>query len=390
MSNDIEVKIESNIFKYLSENLNKAIEEIKSLYSIIIKKTAAGVNNKNYIVQIYNKKNNSLFNTLFYKHFQGTCSLADRNLEADIVKYLGEKNIGPKLLKYDKEEKSYRIDEFVNNGRNVLIEEHLQYDIINKVFKILSQYLLFDDFYKYKIDNTNIVIESINNSKVVNDKINFISIILSYSEQSKIAYNKFCDDVNEYYKNNPETSIMSIEGTDIKQDMNEIKDYINNFKEIFINLIKNKNYFLCMNHNDVHRLNLLIDNNKKLYLIDNENIMLNFIGFDAVLYLCLCVFNVLPCYAFNEHLLDLDKFYNYYLEYYDMIKGKLEKYENKYDFKYLKTKEYFFFLVKIISIYGIIFCSANVNFQKEYLDKSCYNYSRHVHDRYKIYNMDNK
>ena len=66
MSNDIEVKIENNIFKYLSENLNKTIEEIKSLYFIEIKKTAAGVNNKNYIVQIYNKSNNSLANTVFY------------------------------------------------------------------------------------------------------------------------------------------------------------------------------------------------------------------------------------------------------------------------------------------------------------------------------------
>ena len=75
-------------------------------------------------------------------------------------------------------------------GRNVLIEEHLQYDIINNVFKILSQYILFDDFYKYEIDNTNVAIENISNSKVVNDKINFISIILSYSEQSKIEYNK--------------------------------------------------------------------------------------------------------------------------------------------------------------------------------------------------------
>ena len=142
MSNDIELKIESNIFKYLSDNLNKPIKEIKSLYSIDIKKTAAGVNNKNYIVHIYNISNKSLVNTVFYKHFQGTCSLADRDLEADIVKYLGENNIGPKLLKYDKEEKSYRIDEFVNNGRNVLIEEHLQYDIINKVFKILFHFFI--------------------------------------------------------------------------------------------------------------------------------------------------------------------------------------------------------------------------------------------------------
>ena len=70
-----------------------------------------------------------------------------------------------------------------------------------------------------------------------------------------------------------------------------------------------------------------------------------------------------------------------------MIKGKLKKYGEELEFEYLKTKEYFYFLIKIISIYGIIFCSANVNFQKEYIDKSCYNYSRHVNDRYKIYKM---
>ena len=141
---------------------NKDIYDIKDINSIIInfKKLGGGMN-KNYLIKIENKENNKIYK-LFFRYFGELINnIFDRKTEAEIIKKLGTEGYGPKLLEFDNKNRKYRIDEYLEDTRELTYEEIFDENIINNLIIIINKYSQISDIYKYNFINKE-------NKKIIN------------------------------------------------------------------------------------------------------------------------------------------------------------------------------------------------------------------------------
>ena len=147
MTEDEKVSISNKILKYIQTN--KQSMQISNI-DIIIEKFPGGLNNDNYKTIIKEKNSHNILDIYFIKIFKNR--IDNKSLESKVQKILGQKNLGPKLLELNDEEK-YRIDEYLPDITNIELEESLKDNIIDNILEII---LGFNNLYHichYNIDD---------------------------------------------------------------------------------------------------------------------------------------------------------------------------------------------------------------------------------------------
>ena len=310
--NDEEKKyISEKVIKYLKKiNSNVNIESI----SINILKYSGGLNNDNFKITI--EKDSKIINEYFFKIFKN--KIDNKKLESEVQFLLSKKNLSPKLLEMNNEEK-YRIDEYFPNISYIDMENCLKDKVIENILTII---LGFNNLYHlccYKIDNCEIIYDEknslINHNKdiiSIDFKINsFNNHIYEYLPKAEIVLKKFIESYN---------SNKGIIDLDLK--IKDLKYYVDNYKNILVEDIFTHYGYFIFSHSDFHRGNIVhIGNNyDKLFVLDNEFINLNLIGYDLIYYLIKSVFNN----GIVDDYLNIPYFYQIYLKY-------INKFMNEYE-----------------------------------------------------------
>ena len=365
--NDEEKKfITERVIKYIKKiNSNINIESI----SIKILKYAGGLNNDNYKITI--EKDSKVINEYFFKIFKN--KIDNKKLESDVQFLLSKKNLSPKLLEMNSEEK-YRIDEYLPNISYTDMENCLKDNVIENILSII---LGFNNLYQicgYKIDNYQIIYDEkksiLNYNKdiiSIDFKINsFNSHIYEYLPKAEIALKKF---IESYNRNK---GII-----DLDSKIKDLKYYVDNYKNILVEDIFKHNGYFIFSHSDFHRGNIVhIGNNyDKLFVIDNEFINLNLIGYDLMYYLIKSVFNK----GIIKDYLNVPNFYKIYLKYVNKFMNEYEGFISNKDNniieeknnieKIISSKEYYLRLIKLVLLFDIIYCCFLINFEDEYVTK---------------------
>ena len=365
--NDEEKKfITERVIKYIKRiNSNLNIESI----SIKILKYTGGLNNDNYKITI--EKDSKIINEYFFKIFKN--KIDNKKLESDVQFLLSKKNLSPKLLEMNSREK-YRIDEYLPNISYTDMENCLKDKVIENILSII---LGFNNLYHiccYKINNYEIIYDEKNS--IINHNKDIISIdfkinsfnnhINEYLPKAEIVLKKF---IESYNRNK------GIIDLDLK--INDLKYYVDNYKNILIeDIFKHYGYFI-FSHSDFHRGNIVhIGNNyDKLFVLDNEFISLNLIGYDLIYYLIKSVFNN----GIVDDYLNVSNFYKIYLKYINKFMNEYEGFisnkdnnlieeKNKIE-KVISSKEYYLRLIKLVLLFDIIYCCCLINFEDEYVTK---------------------
>jgi hypothetical protein len=220
-------------------------------------------------------------------------------------------------------------------------------------------------------------------------KINYIeniSIINSNKEIISIDFNinSFCQHINEYLPKaiivldkfiQSYTSNKNVINLDSK--IKDLKYYVDNYKTYIVdNIYTHEGYFI-FSHSDFHRGNVVYKNKdiSKLYVLDNEFINLNLIGYDIMYYLIKSLFSL---NGINKDYFNLSKFYKIYLKYinkllneYDGFKTESANLANVKTFieKIASSKEYFMRLIKLVLLFDIIYCCDLIDFENEFLNE---------------------
>ena len=190
--------------KFITERVIKYIKKINSninieCISINILKYAGGLNNDNYKITI--EKDSKVINEYFFKIFKN--KIDNKKLESDVQFLLSKKNLSPKLLEMNSEEK-YRMDEYLPNKSYTDMENCLKDNVIENILSII---LGFNNLYHvcgYKIDNYQIIYDEkksiITHNKdiiSIDFKINsFNNHIYEYLPKAEIALKKFIESYN--------------------------------------------------------------------------------------------------------------------------------------------------------------------------------------------------
>lgn len=382
-------KICSNIKKFvLKHTQNKEYHELDLSFEKL-----NGLSNDIYLVKIYNKTTNERLHEVIYRQFGEISDLVDRELETKIIENLAEKEMTPAI--YETDGKTYRIEEFIGNSdtldKNCLKED----DVIERLIQILVSYTLISGVYCYHIQSENFsqdykldINPDIHSHSVTNfqryPQNMFDKCMKDMLSKAKENFEKFSEKFKKKY-----TKLLDKE---VFEKYEKIKFYINNYNDIFSKIFPNKGFFV-LNHNDVHRLNLLLTNNKeKIIVLDHEYASLNLIGIDIVNYLIETNFDytmkTYPYYEFNTEEIDFES-------YFEIFKNFLDKFElsnaavfqeasNRRKFEKLRNFKYFLKLVCVISLFWLLFSVIYCDFEMFSLHKT-FDYFQHALDRLNIF-----
>ena len=237
------------IRKYLLKN--KDIYKIKEINKINISfKRLGGGMNKNYLIKIETEENGEKYE-FFFRCFDKLINDAfDRKKEAEVIKTLGEIGYGPKLLYFDYQNERYRIDEYLADSIELPSEQIFNENILNDLIIILNYYSKISDIYKYEINEEKKSIELFQTGKnhfYIKKNI-YDNTINNIYYKSKEKFDKF---MNQYNKSSLRNDILN------DNNMNTIKNIINNFPNLFSSFFNQKGFFV-LNHHDLHQLKYII------------------------------------------------------------------------------------------------------------------------------------
>lgn len=350
---------------FLIKNKNEYnIEDINKI-NISFEKLGGGMN-KNFLITIGNKENNKNIK-FFFRAFGKLMNDGsfDRKKEAEIIKKLGKMGYGPKLLDFDYKNERYRIDEYLDNTQNLPGNKILDQSVINNLIIIINEYSKVSDIYHYEIIEENSK-KSIKLSQTGNNPFQITKNI--YHNLINNIYNKAKNNFEKYYTDYNEINIKDNYLND--ENINKIKDMLNEFINLLISFFNKKGFFV-LNHHDLHGLNvLLFKDTNKIFIIDNEFSCLSLIGFDIVWYMIMSLFQYDPNYEYYPHLMDYNKFYQIYLQYMDCFTKSNEDWINKEQeridyIKYIKKEKYFCELLCVSTLFAYIISLLDLNFKKE-------------------------
>jgi len=200
LENQERIKYEKIIKDYLLRNNN--LYSIQNIHNVIIhfKKLGGGMN-KNFLIEIDSNSNKS---KLFFRYFgDAIYGDFDKKKEAEILKTLGEEGYGPKLLEYDYQNEKYRIDEFLDNSRELFYEEIFEEKILKKLIILINKYSQISDIYKYELINN----QSKNTIKLIqqgNKSFSIKSNIYDYIINN--VYNKAKENFEKFYNDYTKSS----------------------------------------------------------------------------------------------------------------------------------------------------------------------------------------
>ena len=325
-----------------------------------------GLSNQIYLVKIYDKKSKVLLKEMVYKVFGENNDIMDRKLEEEIMENLSSRGFGPKVLVSD--HKTFRAEEYVKGAQELQVSELMEEQIVNQIIRILVSYSLFASVHTYHLfsdqfsTDYNVVISEGKNLTGKIQKNIYDMCTKNMFQKATKNFQKFSNKFKERFD--------KIMDKEIYSNFKKLKIYLKNYKEMFKKVFP-KEAFLVLNHNDVHRLNILAFDKSKLMLIDHEYAALNLIGIDMVNYMIEANFNYKvkehPFFEFSETL-DYEKMFETYLQYLEeyeqhlISSKKLENEQERVLFSKCKTKEYFFKLVCVISLFWFIYSIIYLDF----------------------------
>jgi len=165
--------------------------------------------------------------------------------------------------------------------------------------------------------------------------------------------------------------------SEIYKNFKKIKLYLKNYKDLF-NKVFPKEALMVLNHNDVHRLNILSFDKNNLMLIDHEYAALNLVGIDIVNYLLETSYDYTtksyPFFSFDGKI-NYEKMFDIYLQFLEKFEenyktANIVEEANKKFLKQCKTKEYFLKLICIVSLFWFIYSVIYLDFNVFCLQKS--------------------
>lgn len=353
-----------------------------------------GLSNDIYLVKIYNKTTNQIVHEVIYRQFGEISDLVNRELETNIIDHLSGKGMTPKILETDGS--TYRIEEFIGNAGTLEKSSFKESDVIERIIQILVSYTMISGVYNYRVGS---------NSFSQEYKIEIDQDLNCSSGYTRVSQNMFdmCmkDMLNKAQKNfeNFSNKFTKKYNKFLDQEIfakyEKVKYYIKNYNDIFSKIFPKKGFFV-LNHNDVHRLNLLLTNDReKLFILDHEYSALNLIGIDIVNYMIESNFDYakksFPFYEFHQEGEEIN-FENYF----EMFKEFLNKFElshadglfadedNRRKFQKCKSFKYFLRLVCVISLFWVLFSVIYCDIDNFSLMKT-FDYFGHAMDRLFIF-----
>lgn len=327
-SSQVSKEVKMLICKVLTSYLGKDNFNIKK-----IKKLASGLTNYLFLI-IYQYKDGPDVK-VFFKLF-GTISsyhLVDRKFETELINVSSKENICSKCLSTDFT--TYRLEEYLDNIHKpsddiLFTDEEFIHNMLNAVVKF--------NFSIYKMEK-----ELYNKFSKPDGDYCVYSFLKKVVATGIEKYNKFDQEYAEWRENqNNINHEMNYTCKIIcKENMNKIKYFLDNFEDVFSNLISfksdNENLdarLMILNHCDVHKHNLLIKDNdyKNILLIDYEYACMNYIGFDIINYCIESFFDLeYPEYPFYQKkvddvgvLFEDEKYFSLYIKYIDKLVDEMK------------------------------------------------------------------
>ena len=380
MEEDI-IQIQRNIKKYYLST--KKINILPEKYIGVHLKKIGGLSNVNYSGIIKDMSTNQKIAQVLYRKFGALSESVNHELEVTIINYLANKGYGPKLL-YEVPG-DYRISEFLVGTNTIPKEKTFDQKILERLYIILDTFTSISYTYKYITNGDDISLNSIDDGikekRVDITKNQYQNCVVDWLERAKSVFKTFRDQFEQKYtkEKNPN------EWADVEM----VQYYLDNFKEYFLQNFP-KEGFLVLNHNDTHRLNVLVrKSDEKLFLIDQEYSFLNLPGNDITNYLNESLYNYEPDYYCLLDKIDFDKTFVYYEKFIEIfIQGHkfIEKEKGGKEFlKLIRTKKYFIQVTNVINLYWFLWSFCYVDFPT--WDKDHYGEYYFVHgvDRLKFY-----
>ena len=325
---------------------------------------------------------------MIYKKFSKISKSCSNKIEQSIFNSLSKKGFGPKILYIDPNH-TFRIEECSSRNFSLKKNQQFQSDIIEQIIQIIVSYSLIANIFSFTLkcdDQLNskfkILINALN-KKTENDSLpenNFFDMCF------KDLYLRSLNCFKQFGEKFRKRCIKCTNKT-IFEEFQKLEFFMNNFKLLFKNAFPEKS-FMVLNHNDFGKRKIIVLDDNKVNVIENDFSSLNLIGFDFVNYLNESVFNYIPNYEFNEDELDLDdcyliylKFINKFEEFHSELK---ESEEGKKILEEIKSKNYYLNLHCLINIFWVLHCSLYLNHDK-FINNEGFNYFNHAIDRIKLY-----
>ena len=340
-----------------------------------------GMTNKNYQIIYYNKNDKSKIYEVLYRKYGDILDLCEHDKEIHIINYLSNKKEGPNILYTSS---NYRIEEFVKDSKQIPLELRYDKNILEQIINILSNYPFISNIYKYSL-NSEFKSELYFNNNIKSEKSYiFLTLFDIYEKlfvKAKEKYEIFNTKYDEYFSKNN-----SLLDENIKKMKSKFDFYMNDYKNIFINLFPKKGIFILC-HNDCHRWNFLYkESDKKLIIIDHEYSCYALPGLDLSNYFNENSFYFYENgnYEFKKGEINTEFYYEQYQKYINLFielnKNWTSKEENKEFVDLIKTKEYYLNLHSITNIFWFLFCVINLNFDDDIINKTGH-YFEYGYDR---------
>lgn len=303
---------------------------------------------------------------IFFKIFGPISVLVDRELETYIMQKLYELGVSPKI--YDTDMKTYRIEEYIDNCICLERDTMLDEEVYHKVIKLFCSLTALGDlnFYFDYIGNSN---KSIFYEKLkIDTKTNFVNFTLN--KMKPLGLKRFLEFKEKYYNDEKHLRPSHIE----QKNLEKMDWALNNIEKLLYDVCPEKG-IIVINHNDAHPLNILRDQNRKIFLCDFEYSNYNLLGFDISNYLLESLFLLeADCFPFyhtfsksNCQELKEEKFYHIYLSFFDTFES-----QNKLLFSELKeycsiiemcrTRDYYYRLIGISALFWFSFATIYLDY----------------------------
>jgi hypothetical protein len=304
-------ELNSNLKEYI---LNTVPIDLNSLE--IRKERLNGLSNDVFLISVFHL--NNLVSQFVFRLFGCNHKQVDNELESYIIEKLSNVGLTPKILSTDRV--TYSIEEYIHakHPESAIL---LQPKMLGTIADVLLNYSKFSPVYYFFS---------------YGDKLNGMTKLLLFNEvdyEYKFKSNMFDKILYQAYPaawDHLMTVMNGNYGDLTNSKLYRLKEFLQDFKSYFLTVFP-KSSLLVLNHNDIHRLNILQNDN--LILLDHEYACLNLIGNDIVNYLIETCWDYTldkyPFYTYKIENLDFDLFYKIYTDY-------LEKFE-----KATSMSEYF-------------------------------------------------
>ena len=340
----------------------------------------------NQIFHVTITENDKILEEIIYRNFGEFGSIVDREFEESVIKALSDKGEGPKIK--DTDHTTYRIDEYVTNAKHLKQNELINEDNINKIIKALVSYEEIAPIYQYSVKHNKI------NFKILKSDILFK--VNTFNNYYDVLMNKMLpkgiDRLNQFDSRIRQHQEL-MHNENINSQLKQINIFANSISSIITSIYPKQGYYI-LNHNDIFRLNFLI-NKEQFDLIDHEYGGLNLIGYDIVNYLIETSYDYSPKYIYDSSNVNIDKYYQVYLQYIEHFSHSNifsffnQSKEGKEYINSIRQREYFINLFKLNSIFWFVVALVYLDFDSYINDKTT-DYLAITYNRYDYFKIIDK